>query len=107
MRSFLHRCAVPAALLLIGVACLAPPAYAGNLTNGLFDVVTGPLELPKQILIGTLTGPPIIGTLTGVVAGAFSAVGTTLRGAAELASGTLGLGSALAPLAPYVLPFIL
>ncbi len=93
--------------LLLGAAVLAPPAYAGNLTNGLIDVVTGPLELPKQMLVGTMTGPPILGTLAGVVAGAFSAVGTTLRGVVELASGTVGVGSALAPLAPYILPFIL
>ena len=71
------------------------------------DVVTGPLELPKQMIVGTMTGPPIIGTLAGVVTGAFSAVGTTLRGVAEVAAGTVNLGSALAPLAPYVIPFVL
>ena len=92
--------------VLVASLGLAAAAYAGNLTQGLVDIVSGPFELPKQILVGTFSGPPIIGTLAGVVVGAVSAVGTTLRGVAEVATGTVGLGSSLAPYAPYVLPFL-
>ena len=91
-------------LVVLLITALSATAHAGNLTQGLIDVVTGPLELPKQVVVGTFTGPPLLGTIAGVFTGTFSAVGTTLRGVAELASGALGLGSALAP---YALPFLL
>ena len=91
-------------LAVLLITALSATAHAGNLTQGLVDVVTGPLELPKQIVVGTFTGPPILGTIAGVFTGAFSAVGTTLRGVAELASGAISVGSTLAP---YALPFIL
>lgn len=98
------RIAIMVSCAGLGALILAAPAYAGNLANGLVDVISGPLELPKQIIVGTLTGPPIIGTLAGAVTGAFAAIGTTLRGVAEVAAGSVSLGSSLAP---YVLPFVL
>lgn len=96
------RCRVilPVAL---GLLLLAAPAHAG-LAEGIVDVLSAPFEIPKQILVGTFTGPPILGTVAGAFSGAFSAVGRTLRGVGEIASGALGLGSALAP---YALPFVL
>ena len=94
-------------LMLVALLCVAllpATAYAGNLAQGIVDVISGPFEIPKQIVIGTFTGPPILGTVAGLFTGAFSAVGTTLRGVGEIASGAISTGSALAP---YVLPFIL
>ena len=93
-------------LLVAAVLGLATTAHAG-ITEGLVDIVTGPLELPKQILVGTMSGPPIIGTLAGAIFGAVSAVGTTLRGVGEVAAGAVSLGAAVAPYAPAVLPFVL
>lgn len=96
-----RRAILPAA---VGLLLLAAPAHAGNLAQGIVDVISGPLELPRQIVAGTFTGPPLLGTLAGVLTGVFSAVGTTLRGVGELASGAVSLGAAAAP---YALPFLL
>ena len=77
------------ALIGVMVLWLAAPAYAG-FSDGIADLATAPFELPKQVLAGT-----------------FATAGKVLRGLGGLATGVLNLGSALAPLAPYVLPFVL
>ena len=99
-----HRARI--ALIGVMVLWLAAPAYAG-FSDGITDLVTAPFELPKQVLAGTLSGPPIVGTVAGAVVGTFATAGKVLRGVGGLATGVLNLGSALAPLAPYVLPFVL
>ena len=92
-------------------ACLAmaaaAPAYANSAIQGVADIITAPLELPLQALAGTLSGPPIIGTVFGLLSGACSAVGKLVRGAAGVALGAVQLGASAAPLAPLALPFVL
>lgn len=88
----------------LGLLLLPASAHAGHLADGIVNVLSAPFEIPKHIVVGTLTGPPILGTVVGAFGGAFSAVGRTLRGVGEIATGAITTGSALAP---YALPFLL
>jgi hypothetical protein len=55
------------------------------------------LGLPLSILAGTVSGPPIIGTLAGAVSGTINGVGLVLSGAVELAAAAIPVAKAVAP----------
>ena len=56
--------------------------------HGVGQVIAGVLfELPKTVLDATLTGPPVAGTLVGVLAGTARALQTTAAGVVEMAAG--------------------
>ena len=95
------------ALLVIGFV-VAPPAPAAhafldNLFAGIGDIVQGAFALPIQVLAGTLNGPPIIGTVGGVLSGAMQTVTLTLRGVFRLATVAIPIASKAAPFLPFVL----
>lgn len=94
-------CAAAIVALLI-FAC--PRAAQANPISAVGKVVAGVLQVPVSIIVGTFSGPPIIGTLLGTANG-------LLQGTAMVAGGVLELGMdgiALAKMAaPYVLPFVL
>lgn len=80
----------------------ASPAEA-SLGGGLAKIIGGVFQLPLGILGGTLSGPPVVGTLIGAVQGAFSTVGMLTGGTLELAASAVPIAKAAAP---YVLPFL-
>ena len=63
----------------------------------------GVLQLPLQLLAGTFSGPPVIGTAFGAVNGVVRGVGMVTHGALELASSALGIAKTAAP---FLLPFL-
>ena len=91
------------AALVIVLGWMAPPAHA-NVLHGLSSIIGGVFQIPIQILAGTFSGPPVIGTIGGALNGTIQGVGMVLSGTLELA----GDGFELAKMAaPYVLPFLL
>ena len=97
----LRRLAIAAAFIGL-FAWSAPPAEA-NILHGIGSLIGGILQIPIQTLMGTFSGPPILGTLMGAVNGTIQGTGMVLGGALEL----LGDGFSLAKTAaPYVLPFV-
>ena len=77
-----------AACLTVGVA---GTAWAGaweepNFLHGMGQVLDGVLfELPKTVLDATLTEPPVIGTIVGLLAGTVRALQKTFGGVQEMA----------------------
>jgi hypothetical protein len=62
----------------------AEPSFmhgAGQLLRGLI------IELPKTVLDATLTGPPVVGTAVGLLAGVARAVQATVAGLVEMSAG--------------------
>ncbi|MBI2104414.1 MAG: hypothetical protein HYT90_02365 [Candidatus Omnitrophica bacterium] len=95
------RCLAGAAFLALTLG-LASPAEAG-LISGIQKIVGGIFQLPLSTLVGTFTGPPLLGTAMGAVNGLVSGTGMVLGGALEVT----GAGVSLAKMvAPYVLPFV-
>lgn len=59
-----------------------------NFLHGVGQVIGGVLfELPKTVLDATLTGPPVVGTAVGLLAGTARALQTTAAGLVEMAAG--------------------
>lgn len=97
-----------AALALAAGLVLAPPAqpahaFIGSLIAGVGDLIEGAFALPVHIISGTLSGPPLIGTLGGVMTGALQMVASTTRGAFRIATFALPAAWKVAPFLPFVL----
>ena len=76
-----------------------PSAAQADVLRGLMRVVGGVLEVPRDILAGTFSGPPILGTVAGALVG-------TLRGAAMVTSGALEAVVSSIPIAAKLAPYI-
>ncbi|MBI3458363.1 MAG: hypothetical protein HY002_21540, partial [Candidatus Rokubacteria bacterium] len=61
------RCLAAAAFLVVTLG-LASPAEAG-LIRGIQEVVAGILQVPIATLVGTFSGPPVLGTVLGTANG--------------------------------------
>ena len=98
------RRAITGVALAVLLALGAPDTAEAAFGRGLGYLLAGLVEIPRSVLVGTVTGPPILGT-------AFGAVGGVMRTAGLLLGGTLEiLGTAIpvaAKAAPAVLPFVL
>ena len=94
--------AVPALIFLCVFLAAAPAAHA-DIIRGLGRVIGGVFAIPISVLAGTMSGPPIIGTLAGAIGGTFNGVGMVLGGLLDVASSAIPLAKAAAP---YVLPFL-
>ena len=88
-----------AVLLTLVLVLMRPLIAHADVVRGLMRVVSGVFELPKDVLVGTLGGPPIIGTVGGVVIGA-------LRGTAMIVSGALEATLSAIPVAAKLAPYI-
>ena len=56
--------------------------------HGLGKTIAGIIfELPRTVVDATLTGPPVAGTVVGLMAGTVKALQTTAAGLAEMAAG--------------------
>ena len=87
-------------LVLAAAVAWAPVAAADqapsdpNLMHGVGQVVNGVVfELPKTVIDATMTGPPIVGTVVGLLAGTAKALQVTVAGLIEVARGFDPLGS--------------
>ena len=80
--------------IVLALALLHSPAEAAeanrepSFTHGLGQVIWGlTFEWPKTVLDATMTGPPVVGTAVGLLAGASGAVQKTIGGLVEMAAG--------------------
>ena len=100
-KTLTRRVAVLAAMLL-GLVMFTPPAEA-NIVSGIVKIISGVLQVPLSTMVGTFTGPPIIGTVMGALNGTFQGLGLVAGGALDLAVSGFELAKMAAP---YVLPFV-
>ena len=74
-----------------------------DVMGGVGDLLTGVFAIPMGILQGTMSGPPIIGTVSGALTGTFHAIGSTLGGVYRLIRAAVPVAGAAAPYLPFVL----
>ena len=91
-----------AGAFLATILGLASPAEAG-LVSAVQKILTGVLQLPLSTLVGTFTGPPVLGTVMGAANGLVTGTGLVLNGAFDLAASGVALAKMVVP---YVLPFV-
>ena len=91
-------------LIAAVLVCSAPRSAEANLISGLTKIVSGAFQLPLSILVGTFTGPPVVGTLMGAVNGTIRTVALVAGGTLEVAADGVALAKRAAP---FVLPFLL
>ena len=89
-----------AAVVVVGP--LASPAEA-SLGGAISDLLSAILSLPSGVLAGTFGGPPLIGTVVGVLQGAVNTVGYATRGTLQLVGVAIPLALKLAPYIPLFL----
>ena len=98
----MKRFAIPLAVVTAILLAAPPPAHAG-LLQGLVEIVAGVLEVPRAALVGTFTGPPVVGTVGGVLVGAVRGVGLLAGGAFHVVTGVVPLALKAAPFIPIFL----
>ena len=79
-----------ASTLVCGIAPWAAAATTSepNFLHVVGQVIAGLVfELPKTVLEATLNGPPVVGTVVGLLAGTARALQTTVGGVVEMAAG--------------------
>lgn len=76
---------------------------SAEIIQGIKDIVEGVLTVPYATVVGTVNGPPLIGTIVGALNGTLNGVLLVTRGALELADAAIGIGLKAAP---FVLPFL-
>ena len=94
------RGAVVSILVLMALVCGGAPAAEAGLLSGLMRIVSGIIEIPRSTLVGTFSGPPIVGTVGGVLAGAFNSVTMVVGGVFETVASLVPLAMKAAPLIP-------
>lgn len=102
-RGLVRQHGIFAVAVIVGTLLVQTPAEAG-LLRGLQYLAAGVFEIPRSVLVGTLSGPPILGTAFGAVGGAMRTVGYALGGTLELLGTAIPLAKKAVPLA---LPFLL
>lgn len=88
---------------ILGIIFLGPHRglYADDVQNinylerGFFRIFTAAFQLPIYLVQKTLNGPPIVGTVDGVLSGTFYTVSSLMGGAFDLARGALPYGKYL------------
>lgn len=76
------------ATMAAGSVCAAEAKPDPSFLHGVGQVIAGVVfELPKTVLDATLTEPPVIGTVVGLLAGTARALQVTTAGLVEMAAG--------------------
>ena len=85
---------LPLGLFVLSILLMGSPVFAAatkpepSFLRGVGKVIAGVvLELPKTVVDATMTGPPVIGTAVGLLAGTSRAIQTTVGGLVEMAAG--------------------
>ncbi len=90
-------------LIAATILFMVPPTAHADILRGLVEIVAGVLEVPRSTLAGTFSGPPIVGTLAGVLTGAVRGVGLLASGAFDVVAGVVPLAIKAAPFIPIFL----
>jgi hypothetical protein len=86
------------AAVLVGAACCVFPADAhASFLGGVSQVAAGLVQLPLNIIAGTLSGPPLIGTVNGVLTGAVNTVALVGGGTVEVVGAVIPAVKQLGP----------
>ena len=91
------------AMAIVGSSWLAAPPASADMVRGVTEILTGVFAVPYSAVVGTFSGPPVIGTALGALRGTVTGIGLVAHGALELANSAIGLGMKAAP---FVLPFL-
>ena len=86
-------------LILLPATVFAEYQDTNRFTYGFRRMLMAPFRLPYNTLRGTFYGPPVTGTLGGVMSGTFQTVNDLMGGAFDMAASA-------APYAKYALFFI-
>ena len=86
-----------AALVLAGCLLAAPAAAHADIVRGLKYLIGGVFAIPMQTLVGTFSGPPIIGTIGGLLGGTMTGLGMIARGTMDVAASAVPLAMKAAP----------
>ena len=100
------RCRLTAGFVIVGLLLFQPAVRAdvgGDVLGGFTDLLTGLFAIPMGILQGTMSGPPIVGTVAGALTGTFHAIGSTLGGVYRLIRAAIPIAGSAAPYLPFVL----
>ncbi len=84
---------------IVSLFTMVPVADA-DLVRGIMRVVGGVLVVPQSILAGTFGGPPIVGTISGVLLGVVQGVSMVTMGTLEVAVSAIPLAWKAVPLIP-------
>ena len=91
-------------VLVVIVLLVAKPARVdADILRGLLRIVGGVLEVPRATLAGTFSGPPILGTAVGLLAGTMHGAGMVAGGALETVISAIPFAAKLAPYIPVFL----
>lgn len=90
-------------LIAVILICGAANTAEAGIMRGVGYVAAGLFEIPRSVIAGTFGGPPIIGTVFGLVSGVFRTVGFATRGAMEIVGSAVPLAMKLVPLIPVFL----
>ena len=89
---------------MVTVLLVARPVPAeADILRGLLRIIGGVLEVPRATLAGTFSGPPILGTAVGLLAGTLHGVGMVAGGALETVISAVPFAAKLAPYIPIFL----
>lgn len=90
--------------LVVAVLMVAKPVPAdADILRGLLRIIGGVLEVPRETLVGTFSGPPILGTAVGLLSGTFTGLGMVAGGALETVISAIPFAAKLAPYIPVFL----
>ena len=104
--TLLTRRRLTAGFVIVGLLLFQPAVWAdvaGEVVGGFTDLLTGIFAIPMGILQGTMSGPPIVGTVAGALTGTFHALSSTLGGVYRLIRAAVPVAGAAAPYLPFVL----
>ena len=90
-------------VVVITLLVAMPDAHAA-IGRAIGDLLAGVFELPRSTLAGTLSGPPILGTVAGALGGAFRTVGYLVQGTFELVASAIPIAKAIGP---FLIPIFL
>lgn len=80
-----------------------PSVVDADVLRGLMRVVSGVFEIPRATLAGTVSGPPVLGTVLGALTGAVNGLGLVAGGTLETVVSLVPLALKAAPLLPIFL----
>lgn len=83
-------------VLVVGVLLIpSSHIFADDVQNvnyverGFYRILSGPFQLPKELLQRTFSGPLIVGTVDGALTGTVSALSSVMGGLFDIVRGTI------------------
>lgn len=90
-----HRKSFLTALAVVAFLIPSANLFSDDVQNvnyverGFYRILSGPFELPRELVQRTLSGPLVLGTVDGALTGAVSALSSVLGGVFDVVRGTV------------------